>query len=49
MMGFGFLSMLLVIVLLIVGIVALVVWLVNSNRQGNPFSQNLPSEKQEQT
>lgn len=48
MMGFGFLSMLLVIVLPIVGIVALVVWLVNSNRQGNLFSQNPPSEKREQ-
>ena len=48
MMGFGFLSMLLVIVLPIVGIVVLVVWLVNSNRQGNLFSQNPPSEKREQ-
>jgi hypothetical protein len=48
MMGFGFLFMLLVIAVPIVGIVALVVWLSNANRQGNPFSQNPPSEKREQ-
>jgi hypothetical protein len=48
MMGFGFMAMLLVIVLPIVGIIALVIWLVNANRKGNPFNMNLPSEKQEQ-
>jgi len=48
MMGFGFLAMLLVIVLPIMGIVALVVWLINSNRQGNLFSQNPPPERREQ-
>ena len=48
MMGFGFLSMLLVIVLPIVGIIVLVVWLVNTNKLGNPFSVNPPSEKREQ-
>jgi len=40
MMGFGFLFMLLVIGLLIVGIIALVVWLVNTIKLGNPFSVN---------
>ena len=48
MMGFGFLFMLLVIALPIVGVVALVVWLSNTSRQGNPFGMNLPSEKLEQ-
>ena len=40
MMGFGFLFMLLVIGLPIVGIIALVVWLVNTIKLGNPFSVN---------
>lgn len=48
MMGFGFLAMLLVFALPIVGIVALVVWLSNANRQGNLFGSNLPAEKREQ-
>jgi hypothetical protein len=48
MMGFGFLSMLLVIALPIVGIVALVIWLSNANRKENLFGLNSPSEKQEQ-
>ena len=48
MMGFGFLVMLLVFALPIVGIVALVIWLSNANRQGNLFGLNSPSEKREQ-
>jgi hypothetical protein len=48
MMGFGFLFMLLLIALPIVGIVALVIWLNNTNLQGNPSSPNPPSEKREQ-
>ena len=48
MMGFGFLSMLLVIALPIVGVIALVVWLSNANRQGNLFGMNPPTEKREQ-
>lgn len=49
MMGFGFLSMLLVIALPIVGIIALIIWLSNANRQGNLFGLNSPSERREQT
>ena len=48
MMGFGFLSMLFVIALPIVGIIALIVWFNKINQQGNPFSTNPPSEKREQ-
>ena len=48
MMGFGFLVMLLVFALPIVGIVALVIWLSNANRQGNLFGLDSPSEKREQ-
>ena len=48
MMGFGFLLMLLVVVLPILGVIALVVWLVNTNRFGNPFGENPPSEKRGQ-
>jgi hypothetical protein len=44
MMGFGFLFMLLLVALPIVGIVALLVWLNNANRQGNLFSVNSPPE-----
>ena len=47
MMGFGFLFMLLVIGVPLVGIVALVVWLVNTNKLGNPFSTNQSVEKRE--
>jgi hypothetical protein len=49
MMGFGFLSMLLVIALPIVGIVALIIWLSNANHQGSLFGLNSPSERREQT
>jgi uncharacterized iron-regulated membrane protein len=49
MMGFGFLAMLLVLALPIVGIVALVIWLSNANRQRNLFGLNSPSERREQT
>ena len=45
MMGFGFLSMLFVIALPIVGIIALIVWLNKINQQGNPFSTNPPLRK----
>ena len=48
MMGFGFLSMLLVIALPIVGVIALVIWLGKANRQGNLFGMNLPPERREQ-
>lgn len=48
MMGFGFLFMLLVIAIPIVGIIALVIWLSSANRQGNLFNVNLPSDKREQ-
>ena len=47
-MGFGFVFMLLVIGLPLAGIIAMVVWLVNTNKVGNPFSANPPSGKQEQ-
>lgn len=48
MMGFGFLSMLLVIALPIVAVVALVIWLINANRPGNLFNANSSSGKQGQ-
>lgn len=48
MMGFGFLFMLLVIGISIVGMVALVVCLVNTNKLGNLFSTNQSVEKLEQ-
>ena len=49
MMGFGFLFMLLVIGVPLVGIVALVVWLVNTNKLGNPFNTNQSVEKRGQS
>jgi hypothetical protein len=48
MMGFGFLSMFLVIALPIVGVVALIVWLSNTHKQGNLFGLNPPTEIQDQ-
>ncbi len=48
MMGFGFLFMLLLVAIPLVGIVALVVWLITTNRQGNAFGANPSSEKREQ-
>jgi hypothetical protein len=48
MMGFGFLSMILVITLPIVGVVALIVWLSNANKQGNLFGLNPLTGKQGQ-
>ena len=47
MMGFGFLFMLLAIGVPLVGIIALVVWLANTNKLGNPFTTNQPVEKRE--
>ena len=48
MMGFGFLFMLFVIGVPLVGIVALVVWLANTNKLGNPFNTNQSVEKRGQ-
>ena len=48
MMGFGFLLMLLFILIPLVGIVVLAIWLYNANRQGTSFSQSPPAEKREQ-
>ncbi len=49
MMGFGFLFMLLIIAVPIIGVVALVYWLGNANRQpGTPFSVNQSAPKREQ-
>jgi hypothetical protein len=48
MIGFGFLFMLLLIALPVVGIVVLAIWLNDANRRGNPFGVNPPSRKQEQ-
>lgn len=47
MMGFSFLFMLLVIGVPLVGIVALVVWLANTNKLGNLFNTNQSVEKRE--
>jgi hypothetical protein len=48
MMGFGFLFMLLLVAIPLVGIVALVFWLNNANQQGNKLNTNPPSKKREQ-
>jgi len=48
MMMFGFLLLLLFVVILIVGVIAGVAWLNKNNGQGNPFSVNQPSERQKQ-
>ncbi|MGB3400463.1 MAG: zinc-ribbon domain-containing protein [Candidatus Deferrimicrobiaceae bacterium] len=48
MMGFGFLFMLLVIAVPILGIVALVIWLGNIIRQVNPFNVNPSPENRGQ-
>ena len=47
MMGFGFVFMLLVIGVPLIGIVALVIWLVNTNKLGNLFTTNQSVEKRE--
>lgn len=48
MMMFGFLFLMLFVVILVVGVIAGLAWLNKNNRQGNPFSVNQPSEKREQ-
>jgi hypothetical protein len=48
MMGFGFLLMLLFILIPLAGIVVLALWLYNANLRGNPFPVKSPSEKREQ-
>ena len=48
MMIFGFLFLLVVVAILVVGGIAVLVWLNRNNRQGNLFSISQPSEKQEQ-
>jgi len=48
MMIFGFLFLLLVVAVLVVGVIAGLVWLNRTNRQANPFSANPSSEKREQ-
>jgi len=48
MMGFGFLFMLLLVVLPFIGVVALIAWLINVNRRGDLFGLNSSSEKREQ-
>ena len=48
MMIFGLLFLLLVVAVLVVGVIAGLAWLNRTNRQGNPFSMNEPSEKREQ-
>jgi len=48
MMMFGFLFLILFVVILIVGVIAGLAWLNKNNGQGNPFSVNQSSEKPEQ-
>ena len=48
MMGFGFLIMLFLILIPLVGIVVLAIVLYNANRQGTPFSLGSSREKREQ-
>ena len=48
MMMFGFLFLILFVVILVVGVIAGLAWLNKNNQQGNPFSVNQPSEKREQ-
>ena len=49
MMGFGFLIMLFLILIPLVGIVVLAIVLYNANRQGTPFTLGSSPEKREQT
>ena len=48
MMGFGFLTMILALVLPVVIIVGLVIWLGSANRTVNPFNMDLPVENHNQ-
>ena len=48
MMIFGFLFLLLVVAVLVVGVIAGLVWLNRTNRQGKPFNENQDIEKREQ-
>lgn len=48
MMGFGFLLMLLFILIPLAGIVVLAIWLYNTNRQGTLLLRNKSPEKGEQ-
>jgi len=45
MMGFGFLFILLVVAILVIGTISLVAWLVSSRRRGNPLSVMPQAEK----
>jgi hypothetical protein len=48
MMMFGFLFLILFVVILVAGVIAGLAWLNKNNRQGNPFNVNQPSGKREQ-
>jgi hypothetical protein len=48
MMIFGFLFLLLMVAVLIVGVIAGLAWLNRANRQGNSFNVNQASEKRVQ-
>jgi hypothetical protein len=48
MMMFGFLFLILFVVILFVGVIAGLAWLNKNNWPGNPFSINQPSEKRGQ-